>query len=96
MSIKDVNNLFASFLFKNHCLFMKSYLQIIGVYFKNILISLDQFLNTLCGGDPDETVSSRLGKYYKDFWLYDVLDDIEKNHCETSIENDEGDNAILK
>lgn len=31
-------------------------------YFHNILVSLDQFFNTVFGGDPDETVSSRLGK----------------------------------
>ena len=31
-------------------------------YFLNILISLDQMGNTLLGGDPDETISSRLGK----------------------------------
>ena len=35
----------------------------IGRYFWNIFISIDQFINTLFGGDPDETISSRLGKW---------------------------------
>jgi hypothetical protein len=32
-------------------------------YFWNILVSIDQFVNTLLGGNPDETVSSRMGKH---------------------------------
>lgn len=35
-------------------------------YLYNILISLDQLGNTILGGDPDETISSRLGKNYRD------------------------------
>lgn len=31
-------------------------------YFWRVLISIDQLLNTVAGGDPDETLSSRLGK----------------------------------
>ena len=69
-------------------------------YFWNILISIDQFVNTVFGGDPDETVSSRIGK-----WLYlphttfkwkvaygicRVLHVLDKNHCIKSIEEDEG------
>ncbi len=27
-------------------------------YFKNVLIALDQLLNTVCGGFPDETISA--------------------------------------
>jgi len=34
----------------------------IGKYLLNILISIDQLGNTFAGGDPDETISSRLGK----------------------------------
>ena len=33
-----------------------------GSYFKNVLIGIDQLVNALLGGDPDETVSSRVGK----------------------------------
>lgn len=65
-------------------------------YLKNILISLDQFLNTLAGGDPDETISSRVGKYYKGSMLYEILNAIQKDHCEDSIEADEGKDSVLK
>ncbi len=34
----------------------------IGKWLLNILISIDQLGNTIAGGDPDETISSRLGK----------------------------------
>ena len=69
-------------------------------YVWNILISIDQFFNTIFGGDPDETISSRCGK-----WLYlphstlrwkvayglcRVLHMIDKNHCIKTIEHDEG------
>lgn len=32
-------------------------------YLYNILIGIDQLVNALLGGDPDETISSRLGKH---------------------------------
>lgn len=31
-------------------------------YIWNVLIAIDQFFNTVLGGDPDETMSSRMGK----------------------------------
>lgn len=34
-------------------------------YLFNILIALDQLGNTLAGGYPDETMSSRMGKHLK-------------------------------
>ncbi|MDP4158147.1 MAG: hypothetical protein Q8911_00075 [Bacillota bacterium] len=34
-----------------------------GKYFYNILIGIDQLCNTILGGDPDETISSRMGKH---------------------------------
>ena len=76
-------------------------------YFINILISIDQFANTLLGGDPDETISSRLGKlkrrhggvipWYRFMsglidWL---LDKIDPHHSTDAIEDDEGKNSIL-
>jgi len=65
-------------------------------YFWNILVSIDQLLNTLLGGYPDETVSSRAAKANRKgkkwgcilCWL---LDKIDKNHCEKNIELDEGE-----
>lgn len=32
-------------------------------YIFNILIGIDQLCNTILGGDPDETMSSRMGKH---------------------------------
>jgi hypothetical protein len=66
-------------------------------YFWNILISLDQFANTLCGGDPDETMSSRMGRNLvegnkgKIAWrvklckILSILDPRDGNHCIESI-----------
>ena len=72
-------------------------------YIVNILISVDQLVNTLIGGDPDETISSRAGKQVRDnakkkgggwYWLCRALHVIDKNHCIDAIENDEGDRQI--
>jgi hypothetical protein len=64
-------------------------------YFWNILISIDQLFNTLLLGDPDETLSSRLGKRARKGEIFakcmcKLLDIFDKNHCEKSIEEDEG------
>jgi hypothetical protein len=65
-------------------------------YFWNLLVSIDQFINTLLGGFPDETLSSRMGKHVakKDCpfcnFLCSLLNLFEKDHCIKSIENDEG------
>ena len=62
-----------------------------------VLLSIDQFFNTLTGGDPDETISSRMGKAVerKQDCLFcslvcKMLHFIDKNHCKESIEYDEG------
>lgn len=65
-------------------------------YFWNLLISIDQLLNTLLGGDPDETLSSRMGKKVarRECVVCRVicrfLDLIQPGHCQKSIEPDEG------
>ncbi len=65
-------------------------------YLWNLLISLDQLANTILGGYPDETISSRMGKRLAKkncplcTWLCRVLDYLDENHCEDSIERDEG------
>lgn len=76
-------------------------------YVWNVLISFDQFVNTLFGGDPDETVSSRLGKWAKDhkhtkgikapiyFLANLVVELFEKDHFKKSIEEDEGKDEVL-
>lgn len=35
-------------------------------YIKNVLIGFDQFVNTICNGDPDETLSSRAHRLTKE------------------------------
>ena len=66
----------------------------------NILISIDQLANTILGGDPDETISSRAGKMQHDSkWakvLCWLLNKIDTNHCKESIEEDEGKDRIIK
>ena len=73
----------------------------------NILIGIDQLGNAILGGDPDETISSRLGKMKvkhggKIPWYRPLskivdwgLDKIDPNHSVDAIEEDEGKNAIL-
>jgi hypothetical protein len=69
-------------------------------YFWNILIAIDQLANTILGGDCDETISSRAGKKQKTaLWakvLCWLLNKIDTDHCKESIEEDEGDDAVLK
>lgn len=72
-----------------------------GQYVFNILYSVDQFFNTVAGGDPDETISSRLGKMARDGKLrllpgliVRFLDRIDADHCKDAIENDEGGMAV--
>lgn len=65
------------------------------VYFWNLLIAVDQLINTLLGGFPDETISSRAAKAHRDgaAWgcvLCKLLDAFDKDHCTKNIELDEG------
>ena len=78
-----------------------------GSWLYNLLISIDQLGNALLGGDPDETISSRLGKLKRRHggtipWsrpaskvIDRVLDWIEPNHSTLSIEENEGDDALV-
>ena len=75
-------------------------------YFWNVLIGIDQLANAILLGDPDETISSRLGKWLtlpQSTWRYKVAKPICKllhiadpNHCGTSVEEDEGDDAVVR
>jgi hypothetical protein len=79
----------------------------LGQYLLNNFIAWDQRWNARFGGDPDETISSRIGKIkrknggkvprYRIFsrLLDSFLESIDENHCEESIEHDEGKDAIL-
>ena len=65
-------------------------------YLHNLLIAIDQLANTILGGYPDETISSRMGKRIEknDCLLSRVickmLDIFDKGHCKDAIEKDEG------
>jgi hypothetical protein len=64
-------------------------------YFWNVLIAIDQLGNAVLGGNPDETISSRMGKAIRERRCYLCrvicwfLDKIDKDHCKESIEEDE-------
>ncbi len=71
-------------------------------YFINLFIAVDQLVNTIFYGDPDETISSRLGKNYPNSkftkfvdWLFSWQNK-EGGHTKASIEHDEGNQSILK
>lgn len=58
-------------------------------------MSIDQLVNTLLGGYPDETISSRLAKKARKGEKVGIvgckiLDVFDKGHCEKYIEEDEG------
>lgn len=65
-------------------------------YLMNVLIALDQLGNAVTGGDPDETISSRVGKQaslggwwaLRAEWVIDLI--FGQGHCRRNIENDEG------
>ena len=71
-------------------------------YFKNVLVSIDQLGNTICGGEPDNTISARVGYFAsknrgpsKYYWklLEKIIDTTfwpidGPNHCLKAFEND--------
>lgn len=74
-----------------------------GKYIINVLIGIDQLFNAIFGGDPDETISSRIGKTKRNhggtipFFRYPLrrvvdmlLELIDDNHTIDAIEEDEG------
>ncbi len=70
----------------------------LGAYLWNLLIAVDQLLNTLAFGDPDETLSSRMGKRVHRCKLCRaacrLLHRFDPNHCEKAVEHDEGKDEI--
>lgn len=68
-------------------------------YMLNLLLSLDQLGNTIISGDPDETISSVLGKMIIENKLEGrplatalvfILNILDENHCLDAIEFDRG------
>jgi hypothetical protein len=72
----------------------------LGRYIMNWLRLLDEAFNVLTGGDANETMSSRAGKAQREgkrwgCYLCRFLDLFQRNHCERSINPDDGKNATL-
>lgn len=69
-------------------------------YIFNNLVAIDQLVNTMFGGDPDETISSRSGKLQDRVWwakgLCWFLNKLDFDHCKRSVETDEGKNAVVE
>ena len=78
-------------------------------YLKSVILALDQFGNALAGGDRDETISSRLGKIKRAHdgvipwrrhplaWFIDWgLEKVDPGHSIDSIDDTEGDDAVVK
>lgn len=76
----------------------------VKLYGLNVLVGYDNFASACTGGDPDETISSRLGKARNkgsgwayiakqvDLVAFEIFGD--ENHCEKSIEKDEGQQQV--
>ncbi len=70
-------------------------------YLHNFVIATDQLLNAIAGGDPSETISSRVGKRAdqgnraaKAFcWVIGLV--LGHDHCHDSEEPDRGSKAVL-
>ena len=69
-------------------------------YMANVLLSIDYYGSSVTGGDPHDTISSRLGKAQKAgssiTWLADMVDDVDlrfftklPNHCARSIRHND-------
>lgn len=74
---------------------------VVGKWCLNMFIAWDQLFNAARGGDPDETISSDLGKDQKAGTLNPLenviaegLNVIDPNHCQKAIEADEGKDSI--
>lgn len=65
-------------------------------YWKSVFIALDQLLNALCGGWPDETISSRAWRWHVSgvrSWPCRVIDAVawvfrDYDHCRESFESE--------
>jgi hypothetical protein len=78
----------------------------LGRYLMNVLISLDQLGNSILAGDPDETISSRLGRIKQKWggripWTRPVskltdwlLDRLDRNHSLEAIEPGKGSSGL--
>jgi len=76
---------------------IKFWFKVVKLYIGNILIAIDQLAGTLVGLDPDETISSHLGKNREKWWakhLVLFLDWLGDRHTTKYTENDEGSYSV--
>lgn len=82
-----------------------------SAYFHNLFLAVDQLVNTIIGGDPDETFSSRVGKCQRGdhgLWirvlarplalvinLLFIWQGWKFDHCQRCIEDDEGQRELV-
>lgn len=69
-------------------------------YLMNLLILLDQALNTIAAGSPNETISERAARARNAGreWgcvLCRFLDWINPNHCDKALTSTIGDDAVI-
>jgi hypothetical protein len=61
-------------------------------YAINLLIAIDQVSNAVCGGTPDETISSRCARG-QGYWYWKILgrilDAIQPGHCSAALRNEQ-------
>ena len=70
----------------------------------NILVAIDELVNSILGGSPHETISSRLGRNYPLSPLTTIVNMLffwQKNwmglHCQSRVQPEEfEDDAIIK
>ena len=59
----------------------------VGQYIRNVAFALDRFGNAALGGDPDWTISQRMGQAIREdrcagcYWVCRVLSLIDHRHC---------------
>lgn len=57
-------------------------------YLKNLLIVIDQGINAVLGGSPDETLSGRAYEHYPRLAKFINLITFNPNHCKEAHERD--------
>ncbi|MVZ85635.1 hypothetical protein GPZ74_16750 [Burkholderia pseudomallei] len=72
----------------------------IGRYLLNFAVLLDEAVNTIFGGSPDETISERAAKARNAGrrWgcvLCRALDRISRGHCDNALTATIGDDAVI-
>jgi len=77
----------------------KNSLLLVGRYIVNILYWIDEGVNVILGGDPRETLSSRMGKTNKCQvcnWICKGLHLIDPRHCKRNVDQYVGSRSIWK